>query len=533
MNLFWLFLAVALSAQDGSSNRSRTRQQRNRGSTSMATAPGMMSMGAAGVSMGVQGAAAPGVMGMGNYTNTDNSQDSSDSLEAPAAPYTDSAAMPAPTPMPSEPLPDFPQMPAEPEPTPQKAAPAAAEPAVEAPPPASGPSAGGIFAIVSFVVILIGGIFYAISAMEGAIFQAARTAAAELGCPHPPFRTKTFTEDYEVHQWNYNGVSLMVQAGSKIVAVPGAPTGAVPIMGITVIAELPKKLPFQFAVNKPALMQGPFFKTGDSLFDDELGVVTSNDEAARKLLADAGLRHLIRELFQSDRSLPTVRGWLSEKEVTVDSGDRRIVRENCLKAAALAKALTQKSEALSLFSTTASAPQTAALALPACNAGGPTLAQDDIAVLFPSWSVEGSCLYREEGIYVFVKVMNFVSDKPGAGELLGAGFGQAGALVGALGEAAGAALDASLRDSPAKPEGLFFGSSSDISDRLGKAMQEAPGIANCREYFIVPRADIQKVQLDAFGHLAVMTAVRSFTLSGGDMEKAKGFLAFRGYPIVS
>lgn len=426
---------------------------------------------------------------------------------------------------------------------------AASEPAAPAAnPPESGPGGGppaaapeepdiwhrpipkelALAGIIGFVVLLVGGLGYAIMAMEKAVFNAARKAATELGCPHPPFRNKTLTEDYEVHQWDYNGVAMTIQAGSKVIAAPGVPTGAVPVMGTTVIAGLPKKLPFQLSVNRPRTLQGVLFKTGDPAFDEELWVVTSNDEAACKLLADAGLRQTIRELFQSERSVPTVRGWLTQGEVTVD-GDWRIVRDSCIKAAALARSLTHKAEKLGLFSP---APPEAAPALPAAEPAGPAMTMDALATQFPSWAVTGPCLFREEGVYFFVKSITFVADKPGAGQLLGAGLGQGGALLGALGEAVGAAVDDGLREAPAKPRGLYFGSARDISERLGNGLKEVPDILNCREFFVVPRAAIQKVQLDGSGNLVLMTSGRTFTLSGGEMEKAKGFLAFRNYPVT-
>lgn len=502
-------------------NTSRSKRKLRTSNTQMAPAFGV----APSMQMGVPGMVVPGT----------GSGDSRDDDEPADQRQDNSAAMPMPA-MPQMPMPAMPQdsylMPDEPAPA-ATPAPAPA-PVKETPPPPAGPSAGGIFGVVAFLVLILGGIGYMIFMMEGAVFKAGRTAATALGCPHPPFRTKTFTEDFEVHQWIYDGVAMTVSAGSKIVAAPGAPTGAIPIMGITVTAELPKKLPFQFAINKPNVMRGPFFKTGDSIFDEELGVVTSNDPAAKKLLGDAGLRKSIRVLFQSDRSLPSVRGWLSEKEVTIDSGDRSIVRENCVNAAILAKVLSQKAESLGLFAPAASAAAAPApLALPDANPAGPVMAFDGLTTEFPSWTMEGSCLFREEGIYFFVKSMSFVADKPGAGELLGAGFGQGGALLGALGEAAGAAFDESLRDGPDKPQGLYFGSARDVSERLGKALQEAPGINQCREFFVVPRADVQKVQMDEHGSLVVWTAARSFRLTGGEMEKAKGFLAFRGYHIAA
>lgn len=412
----------------------------------------------------------------------------------------------------------------QPQPGAAVAAPAAeVAPAGEAAPePRAGQNWFALAGIVAFLMVFFGSLVWAIMAMEGAWFKAGRAAAESLGCAEPPYRNKTLTEDYEVHQWRYEDVPMLLETGSKIVAAPGAPTGAIPIMGATVTADLPKRLPYSLTVCRAQFADGRPLKTGDATFDEEVFCSSSSDEDARRLLADGGVRQAIRDLLQSDSSLPTVRGTVTAKAVEVQVHDRKRVREYCVKAAALARALSRRGESLAPAAPAAPAGKPAAPALPPADPSRPALGLDRAATAFPSWRVEGPVVFREEAIYFFISSLGYAPGEPGAGELLGA----AGGLVGAL---AGAAVDKALRAAPERPAGLYFGSARDISERVGPAMAEAPSIVRCQEFFVVPRSDVQKVELDDAQNLLVMTAERAFTLSGDDMLKAKGFLAFRGY----
>lgn len=408
---------------------------------------------------------------------------------------------------------------------PAEASPAQAAPSAEAAaalPANQETNWAALAGIIGFLVVLLGGLVWFIMAQEGAWFKAGRAAAESLGCVEPPYRNKTLTEDFEVHQWRYEDVPMLLETGSKIVAVPGSPAGAVPIMAATVTADLPRRLPFALTVCRAQFADGRALTLGDAEFDSEVFCSTSSDEDARKLLGD--VREAVRDLLQSDSSLPTVRATITAKAVQVQVFDKKRVREYCVKAAALARGLSRRAGAAA----PAPAPAGARLAspqapgLPAADPSRPALGLDRLATTFPSWAVEGPVVFREEAIYFFVSSLRFSPDGPGTGQTLGA----TGGLVGAL---AGAALDQALRAEPAKPEGLTFGAARDVSERVGPAMAEAPGIVHCREFFVVPRSLVQKVVLDEAQDLHVMTAERTFTLSGQDLLKAKGFLAFRGY----
>lgn len=209
--------------------------------------------------------------------------------------------------------------------------------------PALGSQVIGITLMVLLAAAIIRGCVYFIMAMERAWFNRAREAASAFGCPHPPFRNKTFTEDYEVHQWDYQGVPMILQAGSQAQdAPPGSDAAAVVIMSAAAVATLPKPLPFRFSIKYPRMTEGPRFATGDAEFDAELAVQGSDEAAARRLLDSPQLRKTLREFFQSDRSLPTVMASIDEKEVRIRIFDRSMIKDLFQQAAQLALLLSKR-----------------------------------------------------------------------------------------------------------------------------------------------------------------------------------------------
>lgn len=140
---------------------------------------------------------------------------------------------------------------------------------------------------------------------------------------------------------------------------------------------------------------------------------------------------------------------------------------------------------------------------------------------FEGWLVTGPLMISDDGFYFFVK--DCISQTRMAMRAASSQFG----LVGAL---AGAAVESQMDDSERPPK-VTFQRSADIAERFQCVLGDAPEIPACKEYFCIPKQDVQNLKFGFMSGLSLKTQYLSMTINGLDEDKATGFLVMRGYPL--
>lgn len=144
------------------------------------------------------------------------------------------------------------------------------------------------------------------------------------------------------------------------------------------------------------------------------------------------------------------------------------------------------------------------------------------------WTFEGPLVVAESGLYFLIAEAEFEAAWPArlAAFLLGQAAGPLGGLT------AEAAVSAAAEGGP-RPAGLTFGHRSEIAGLYDRSLSEDPTIIACREYFMVPRKEVLRVELAVGGIMEVFTEGKILHVNGASpVETMKGYLSLWGYPAT-
>jgi hypothetical protein len=153
---------------------------------------------------------------------------------------------------------------------------------------------------------------------------------------------------------------------------------------------------------------------------------------------------------------------------------------------------------------------------------GPVMAFNDTSTNIGKWTASGPLMVREDGFYFFLK--QFVDRDRAVMRAAGASGGLVGAVV-------AAGID-SMNGESEPPGQAVRQKTSGISDMFQKALDDAPDIVSCEQYFLIPKKDMTQLSFDFLGMLNVKTTGETLKIQGaGPKDKLSGFLVMRGYPV--
>lgn len=149
-----------------------------------------------------------------------------------------------------------------------------------------------------------------------------------------------------------------------------------------------------------------------------------------------------------------------------------------------------------------------------------------VSVSVEGWTFEGPLVVAEDGLYFMIAESEFELAWPArfAAFLLGQA---AGPLGGMTAEAAVSAAAAG----GARPAGLRFGYRTDIARLYDRSLSGDLTIVNCKEYFVVSRTEILRIELAMGGLMEIVTADRELHVNGATpLETMQGYLSLWNYP---
>lgn len=151
----------------------------------------------------------------------------------------------------------------------------------------------------------------------------------------------------------------------------------------------------------------------------------------------------------------------------------------------------------------------------------------DVRTLADGWVFAGPVIALPEGLYFFVRDAAYEGPLAEwlAKEALGVG---AGFLGGLLVKAAAGRADAARP----RPAALAFRPREDAAAVYDRLLTEAPGLLQCRQFFLLPKSAVAAVAAPAAGVLAV--DIPGLTLFVEDIDPEAGadrYLARHGYPV--
>ena len=185
-----------------------------------------------------------------------------------------------------------------------------------------------------FLFVCIGGavwVFYSLYQREKRWKELTREIARTLGKVQDASSGIDMVQDALSYEWKTpSGVSVSLGGGSAVVRAGAAATAVT--KGV-VEAVFPHPLPYFFSV-----VRGTSHLTDDEEFNRICRVQTDNDNAARALLADPGLRLAIKTLLHSSVRVTTI----NQLGVSVQFFDIKEYAEGARKALELAEHILRR-----------------------------------------------------------------------------------------------------------------------------------------------------------------------------------------------